>query len=54
MQIMQMRLVAGALAYGVLGGLAALTLDGKIRIATLLFLGALALRTFIAIKREQS
>jgi hypothetical protein len=51
---MQTRLVAGALAYSILGGLAALTLDGKLRIATLLILGALALRTYIAIKRYPS
>ena len=51
---MQTRLVAGALAYGILGALAAWTLDGKFRIATLLFLGAMALKTFIAVKRHPS
>jgi hypothetical protein len=48
------RLLAGALAYGVLGAMAAWTLDGKVRLATLLFLGALALKTYIAIRREQT
>ena len=48
------RAVAAAVAYAVLGTMAALTLDGKFRIATLLLLGAMALRSYIAIKRYPS
>jgi hypothetical protein len=50
---MPLRAVAAMMAYTVLGVLAAFTLDGKIRLATLIFLGGLALKTLIAVKREQ-
>ncbi len=39
--------------YAVLAILAGVTLDGKIRIATLVFLAGLALRTMIALKAQE-
>ena len=38
--------------YGVLGTLAALTLDGRIRTATLIFVGGITLKTWIAWVRD--
>ncbi len=43
----------GLAAYMLLGILAGLTLDGKIRIATWVFLGGLALKTFINHLQQQ-
>lgn len=40
-------------AYAAFGILAALTLDGALLYAVLLFLGALALRSWAAVKREE-
>lgn len=40
--------------YVVLGSLAALTLDGKIRLATLVFLAGVALKTYLAYLRQKS
>jgi hypothetical protein len=40
-------------AYAILGVLAALTLDGPLLYAVLLFLGALAVRSWIVVRREE-
>lgn len=40
-------------AYGLLAAMAALTLDGALLYAVLLFLGALAVRSWAAVKREE-
>lgn len=40
-------------AYGLLAVMAALTLDGMLLYAVLLFLGALAVRSWAAVKREE-
>lgn len=40
-------------AYAFIAALAALTLDGALLFAVLLFLGALALRSWVAVKREE-
>ena len=53
MRGMQGRLGAALVAYAVLGVLAAATLEGNFRLATLIFLAGLVLKMLIAIKREQ-
>ena len=45
---MNKRLIAALVSYAVLAGLAALTLDGKLRIAIWVLMGGLALKTLIA------
>jgi hypothetical protein len=40
-------------AYAILTALAALTLDGPLLYAVLLFLGALAVRSWIVVRREE-
>ncbi len=40
-------------AYGLLAAMAALTLDGVLLYAVLLFLGALAVRSWVAVKRAE-
>ena len=40
-------------AYAALAGMAALTLDGVLLYAVLLFLGALAVRSWVVVKREE-
>ncbi len=52
MKRMKPRLLFAMLCYVVLGGLAGLTLTGLIRIATLIFLAGLAVKTLIAAKLE--
>jgi hypothetical protein len=47
---MKQRFYMAMTAFAVLGLLAGLTLDGKIRLAALIFLGGLALRTAIHYK----
>jgi len=44
---MKKRFYAALATYVALGGLAALSLDGKIRLATLIFLAGLALKTYL-------
>jgi hypothetical protein len=44
---MKKRLITALTTYVVLAGLAALTLDGKIRLATLVFLAGTAIRTYV-------
>ncbi len=44
------RLFAALAAYAALGTAAVLTLDGKLQAIVLIFLGGLALKTFIAYK----
>jgi len=44
---MKRRFYAALATYVVLAGLASITLDGNIRLATLVFLGGLALKTFL-------
>jgi hypothetical protein len=46
------RYMAGMLIYGVLAVLAGVTLDGNIRLATWIFLGGLALKTWLAVLKE--
>ena len=41
------RFYAALAVYGLLAGLAFLTLDGQIRLATLIFIGGLALRSYL-------
>ena len=48
------RYLAGMLIYGVLAVLAGVTLDGTIRIATWIFLGGLALKTWLGVLRDRS
>ena len=45
---MKRKLILPLLAYAVLGALAAVTLEGKLRIAIWILLGALAVKTWIA------
>jgi len=47
------RLKWALLAYALFGILAALTLEGALLYAVLLFLGALALRSWAVVKREE-
>ncbi len=47
------RLKWAFLAYALIAILAALTLEGALLYAVLLFLGALALRSWTAVKREE-
>ncbi|NWF82984.1 MAG: hypothetical protein HXY18_04050 [Bryobacteraceae bacterium] len=49
---LQGKLKWAMLAYAVLALLAALTLDGNFRFFVLILLGALALKSWIAVKRE--
>jgi len=46
------RYLAGMLIYGVLALLAGVTLTGDIRVATWIFLGGLALKTWIAVLKD--
>jgi hypothetical protein len=46
------RLLAAMFTYAVLAGMAGLTLEGLFRIAVLIFLGGLAIKTLIAAKIE--
>jgi hypothetical protein len=48
---MKTRLYKALGAYGILAALAAFTLDGPFRAVILVFLGGLALKTWIAFKR---
>jgi hypothetical protein len=50
MKDIKQRLYAAMAAFAVLGVLAGFTLDGKIRVATLVFLAGLAARTLIHYK----
>jgi hypothetical protein len=52
--IMQKRFVRAMGAYAVLALSATFTLDGKFRLAVWIFLGGLALKTYIAYKASQS
>jgi len=45
---MKSRLILALVAYAVIGGLAAMTLTGKLRIGVWLLLGALAVKAWIA------
>jgi hypothetical protein len=47
---MPSRLAAAMLSYGLFAVMAAFTLDGKIRIFTLIFLAGLALKTYLGLK----
>ena len=47
---MMRRFLAAMAAYAAIALLAAFTLDGKLRIAVWIFMGALALKTLIAYK----
>jgi len=51
---MEKRIVWAMGAYAVLAVSAAFTLDGKFRLAVWIFLGGLALKTYIAYKARQS
>jgi hypothetical protein len=50
---MQLKFRAALLAYAGLAILAGFTLDGKIRIATLIFLGAFALKTWLVVLKRR-
>ncbi len=51
---MDLKFVAAMSAYAVLAILAGFTLDGNLRIATWIFLGGIALKTFLVVlKRRQ-
>ncbi len=51
---MKRRFLYAMLTYAGLAILAGLTLDGVIRIATLVFLSGLALKTYIAVLKDRS
>jgi hypothetical protein len=50
---MNRRFLYALLVYAVLAILAALTLDGVIRIATLVLLGGFALKTYLAVLKDR-
>jgi hypothetical protein len=50
---MRLKLTAALLAYAGLAVLASFTLDGKIRIATWIFLGAFALKTWLVVLKRR-
>ena len=50
---MNRRFIYALLVYAVLAILAALTLDGLIRIATLVLLGGFALKTYLAVLKDR-
>ncbi len=51
---MDLKFVSAMSAYAVLAILAGFTLDGNLRIATWIFLGGIALKTFLVVlKRRQ-
>jgi len=54
MMELRQRFWAAMATFGLLGVAAGFTLDGKIRLATLIFLAGLALRTAIHYGRERS
>jgi hypothetical protein len=47
---MPLRLVSALASYGLLAAMAALTLEGKLRVFTLIFLAGLAVKTIIGWK----
>lgn len=51
--ILRRKLKWALAAYAALAGMAALTLEGVLLYAVLLFLGALALRSWVVVKREE-
>lgn len=53
MTAIRSRLKYACLSYAVLGAAAAVTLDGKFRVITLLLLAALAFKSWLAVKREE-
>ena len=50
---MNRRFLYAMMVYAVLAILAALTLDGLIRIATLVLLGGFALKTYLAVLKDR-
>jgi hypothetical protein len=51
---MKRRFLMAMLTYAILAGLAGWTLDGVIRIATLVLLGGFALKTYLAVLKDRS
>jgi hypothetical protein len=49
-----LRFVAAMSCYAILALLAGLTLDGNLRIATWIFLGGIALRTWLAVLKNRA
>ena len=50
---MNRRFAATLAVYAILGILASLTLDGEFRIGTLIFLGGIALKTWLAVLKQR-
>lgn len=52
-QPLRRRLRSALIAYGALALIAAFTLDGRLRWAILILLGALAFKTWLGVKKEE-
>lgn len=48
-----LRFVAAMCSYGILALIAGLTLDGRIRIATWVFLGGIAIKTLLVVLKRR-